>query len=185
MKKAALLLILLTAFVSVAQAAPKDSGTTVFVGVNVIPMDRERVLQNQTVVVRNGVIAEIGDARRVKIPKDARRIEGKGKFLIPGLTDMHVHLFSDDEFPDALAEDELKVMVAQGVTTIRLMTGTPEQLVLREKSARGEIIAPTIYAASPQFTGKKSSNAYVVTNEQEARESVRKAKRDGYDYLKL
>jgi imidazolonepropionase-like amidohydrolase len=56
---------------------------------------------------------------------------------------------------------------------------------LREKSAKGEIIAPTIYAASPQFTGKKSSNAYVVTNEGEARESVRKAKRDGYDYLKL
>jgi imidazolonepropionase-like amidohydrolase len=185
MKKAALLLILLTACAIVAQAAPKDSDTTVFVGVNVVPMDRERVLQNQTVVVRNGVIAEIGDARRVKIPKDARKVDGKGKFLIPGLTDMHVHLFTDDEFPDALAEDELKVMVAQGVTTIRLMTGTPEQLTLREKSARGEIIAPTIYAASPQFIGKKSSNAYVVTNEQEARESVRKAKRDGYDYLKL
>ena len=49
---------------------------------------------------------------------------------------MHVHLMSDDdEFPDALAEDELKIMVANGVTTIRLMTGTPEQLVLRAKSA--------------------------------------------------
>src|ERR1044072_6765900 len=185
MKKTALLVILLTALAAAAQAAPSDSNTTAFVRVNVIPMDRERVLQNQTVIVRDGVITEIGDTRKVKIPRGAREIEGKGRFLIPGLTDMHVHLFSDDEFPDALAEDELKVMVAQGVTTIRLMTGTPEQLVLREKSARGEIIAPTIYAASPQFTGKKSSNAYVVTNEQEARESVRKAKRDGYDYLKL
>ena len=57
---------------------------------------------------------------------------------------MHVHLMSDeDEFPDALAEDEFKVMVANGVTTIRLMNGTPEQLELRAKSARGEIIAPT------------------------------------------
>ena len=43
---------------------------------------------------------------------------------------MHVHLFSDDEFPDSLAEDEFKVMIAYGVTTIRLMIGTPEQLVL-------------------------------------------------------
>lgn len=185
MKKIAFLMFLLTTFAASMQAAPSDSDTTVFVGVNVIPMDRERILQNQTVVGRNGVIAEIGDARRVKVPKGAQTIDGAGKFLIPGLADMHVHLFSDDEFPDALAEDELKIMVANGVTTIRLMTGTPEQLVLREKSAKGQILAPTIYAASPQFIGKKSGNAYVVTNEQEARESVRKAKQDGYDYLKV
>ena len=157
-----------------------------FVNVNVIPMDSERVLPNQTVIVRNGLITEIGDAKRVKVPKAAQRIDGAGKFLIPGLTDMHVHLMSDDdEFPDALAEDELKIMVANGVTSIRLMTGTPEQLALRAKSSRGEIIAPTMYLASPQFIGKKSTNAYVVTNEIEARESVRKAKQDGYDYLKI
>lgn len=185
MKRITFLLILLTAFVSLGQASVPDSNTTAFVGVNVIPMDRERILQNQTVIVRNGVIAEIGDAGKVKVPKDAQTINGAGKFLIPGLTDMHVHLFSDDEFPDALAEDELKIMVAEGVTTIRLMTGTPEQLVLRAKSAKGEILSPTIYAASPQFIGKKSSNAYVVTSEAEARQSVRQAKQDGYNYLKV
>lgn len=185
MKKIICLLILLTAFAPFAQASPLDADTTVFVGVNVIPMDRERVLRNQTVVVRNGVIAEMGDSKRVKIPKGAVRIDGAGKFLIPGLTDMHVHLFSDDEFPDALAEDEFKIMLAQGVTTIRLMNGTPEQLTLRARSTRGEILAPTIYAASPQFIGKASSNAYVVTNVQEAREQVRQAKRDGYDFLKM
>jgi imidazolonepropionase-like amidohydrolase len=157
-----------------------------FLNVNVIPMDKERVLLNQTVIVRNGLITEIGDAKRLKVPKAARRIEGAGRFLIPGLTDMHVHLMSDDdEFPDALAEDELKIMVAHGVTTVRMMTGTPEQLVLRARSARGEIIAPTMYLASPQFIGKKSTNAYVVTTETEGREAVRKAKRDGYDYLKM
>jgi imidazolonepropionase-like amidohydrolase len=185
MKKIASLLILLAALASFAGAAPVDSKTVAFVGVNVIPMDRQRILPNQTVIVRDGVIAEIGDERRVKVPRGSQQIDGRGKFLIPGLADMHVHLFSDDEFPEALAEDEFKIMVANGVTTIRLMTGTPEQLVWREKSRRGEILAPTIYAASPQFTGKKSSNAYVVTNEREARESVQKAKRDGYDYLKV
>ncbi|HEX8920982.1 MAG TPA: amidohydrolase family protein, partial [Pyrinomonadaceae bacterium] len=185
MKKMAFLLICLTAFLLQGQAAPPDSDTTAFVGVDVIPMDRERILRNQTVIVRGGVIAQIGDAKKLKVPKGAQRIDAAGKFLIPGLADMHVHLFSDDEFPDALAEDELKVMVANGVTTIRLMTGTPEQLVLREKSRRGEILAPTIYAASPQFIGKKSGNAYVVTTEAEARASVRKAKQDGYDYLKV
>ncbi len=94
-------------------------------------MDKERVLRQQTVIVRNGVIVEIGDARRIKIPSRAQKIDGTGKFLIPGLTDMHVHLFTEDEFPDRLAEDEFKIMIAHGVTTIRLMTGTAEQLVLR------------------------------------------------------
>ena len=161
------------------------SRTTAFVNVNVIPMDKERVQRDQTVIVRDGVITEIGDAKRIRIPVGAQRIDSKGKFLIPGLSDMHVHLFTDDEFPDSFAEDEFRIMVAHGVTTIRLMTGTPEQLVLRERSARGEIVAPTIYAASPQFIGKKSTNAYVVTTETEAREAVRKAKQDGYDYLKV
>ena len=163
-----------------------ESRPIAFVNVNVIPMDRERVLKDQTVVIRNGVISEIGDAKKVSVPPGARIISGAGKFLIPGLTDMHVHLMSDEEeFPDGLAEDELKVMVAYGVTTIRLMIGTPEQLVLRKKSASGEIVAPLIYAASPHFTGKKAGNAYVVTTELEARESVRKAVKDGYDFLKV
>jgi len=186
MKKMLVLLIALMLLAVAVQASTTPAAnTTVFVGVNVIPMDRERVLTDQTVVVRDGVIVEIGDARKVRVPQGAQRIDGRGKFLIPGLADMHVHLFTDDEYPDALAEDEFKIMLAQGVTTIRLMTGTPEQLVLREKSARGEIVAPTIYAASPQFTGRKATNAYVVTTEAEAREAVRKAKADGYDYLKM
>ena len=184
--KAFLVIILLAAgAVSLEAKSPADAPVAI-VNVNVIPMDRERVLANQTVIVRNGIISAIGDSRRISVPKGARRIEGRNKFLIPGLMDMHVHLMSDeDEFPNALAEDELKVMLAHGVTPIRLMTGTPEQLVLRARAARGEIISPTIYAASPQFIGKKSNNAYVVTNESEARESVRQAKRDGYDFLKI
>lgn len=182
MKKAIILFLLLGPLV---QTSPSSSPTVAFVNVNVIPMDRERVLLNQTVIVRNGVIAEIGDAKRIKIPSGAQRINGAGKFLIPGLMDMHVHLFTDDEFPDELAEDEFKIMIAYGVTTIRLMTGTPEQLVLRSKSAKEEILAPTIYAASPQFTGRKSSNAYVVTTEAEARAAVTKSKQDGFDFIKV
>jgi len=156
-----------------------------FVNVNVIPMDRERVLRNQTVIVSEGTITAIGDAKRVKVPSGAQVVDGAGKFLIPGLADMHVHLFSDDEFPDALAEDEFKVMIAYGVTTIRLMIGTPEQLVLREKSAKGEILAPTIFAASPHLTGRKQPNGIVVTTEAEARAAVAQSKRDGYDFIKV
>jgi len=186
MKKAILLFLILWISIStVARASTPVSETVAFVNVSVIPMDKERVLPRQTVVVRNGTIVEIGDAKRIKVPANAQRVDGTGKFLIPGLSDMHVHLFTDDEFPDELADDEFKVMIAHGVTTIRLMTGTPEQLVLRQKSNREEILAPTIYSASPQLTGRKSSNAYVVTNEVEAQAAVRKSKQDGYDFIKV
>lgn len=179
MKKTAstVILVLLAAIAMSAQSVA-------FTNVNVIPMDRERVVENQTVLIKNGVIAEIG--AKVKIPKDAQIIDGKGKYLIPGLMDMHTHLLSDgDDYPDSIAEDELKVMIANGVTTIRLMIGTPEQLVLRAKSAKGEIIAPTIYAASPHLTGKEQGNDFVVNTPEEAREAVRKSKAAGYDFIKI
>ena len=177
--------VLLTASLLVMAAAAIVAQTTAFVGVNVIPMDRERLLANQTVVVRNGKIVDIGEATKVKVPQDALRIDGRGKFLIPGLVDMHTHLMSDDNFPDELAPDELRVMVANGVTTCRFMIGTPEQLVLRTRSAKGEIIAPTIYSASPHLTGKKQGNDFVVTNPEEARDAVRKSKAAGYDFIKI
>jgi len=179
-------IVLILIWVASAAAQTNQPPRTVaFIDVNLIPMDRERVAPHQTVIVRNGVIAEIGDVRRVEIPAGAQRIDGTDKFLIPGLTDMHVHLFSDDEFPDSLAEDELKIMIAHGVTTIRLMIGTPEQLVLRSKSAAEQILAPAIYAASPHLTGRKQTNALVVTTDAEARAAVRKSKQDGYDFIKV
>jgi imidazolonepropionase-like amidohydrolase len=169
---------------SFATAATAQS--VAFVGVNVIPMDRERVLANQTVVVRNGVIAEIGDAGKVKLPKDAVRVDASGKYLIPGLVDTHTHLLSDsDEFPDSIAPDELKVMVANGVTTVRFMIGTPELLALRARSAKGEIVAPTIFVASPHLTGREQGNNFVVKTPEEAREAVRKSKAAGYDFIKI
>jgi imidazolonepropionase-like amidohydrolase len=158
---------------------------TAFVGVNVIPMDRERVLRNQTVIVRDGMIIEIGDAKKIKVPKDAIRVDGTGKYLVPGLVDMHTHLLSDGEFPDSIAEDELRVMVANGVTTIRFMIGTPELLALRARSAKGEIAAPTIFVASPHLTGREQGNNFVVNTPEEGREAVRKAKAAGYDFIKI
>ena len=167
-------------------AAAAHAQTTAFVGVNVIPMDRERVLANQTVIVRDGAITEFGDAKKVKVPSGAVRVEGAGKYLIPGLVDMHTHLLSDgDEYPDSIAPDELRVMVANGVTTVRFMIGTPELLALRARSAKGEIEAPTIFVASPHLTGREQGNNFVVKTPDEAREAVRKSKAAGYDFIKV
>ena len=166
-----------------------DKGATIaFLNVNVVPMDRERVIRNQTVIVRDGLISEIGDASRTKTPADALRIDGRGKYLVPGLIDMHTHLFSDDEFPDHLAADEFMIMVANGVTTIRLMIGTPEHLALRKRIESGELIGPALYIASPEITGRNASgifNGITVKTPDEARRAVRESKQKGYDFIKL
>jgi imidazolonepropionase-like amidohydrolase len=179
-----LLLVLILSFA--AFVAPVSAQTVAFTNVTVIPMDRERVLANQTVIVKNGVIAEIGSTKKVKLPKDAVRVDGTGKFLVPGFVDMHTHLLSDsDEFPDSIGPDELRVMVANGVTTVRFMIGTPELLSLRNRSANGEIEAPTVFVASPHLTGREQGNDFVVNTPEEAREAVRKSKAAGYDFIKV
>ena len=186
-----LLCLIVTLFAThdLASNLPQRNSAVAFVNVNVIPMDRERVLRDQTVIVRDGKIAEIGDAAKVKAPAGALQIDGRGKYLVPGLIDMHSHFFSDDEFPKSFAADEMAVIVAHGVTTIRLMIGTPEHLILREKVAKGEMFGPTIYAASPELTGRRGSgkvfNGYVVTTPEEAREAVKKSKAAGFDFIKL
>ncbi|MEO8042178.1 MAG: amidohydrolase family protein [Acidobacteriota bacterium] len=180
MKK--IFLVVLMALISLAAVSAQ---TTAFVGVNVIPMDRERILANQTVIVRDGLITEIGDAKKIKIPRGSVRVDSSGKYLMPGLVDMHTHMLSDDDFPDSLAEDELRVMVANGVTTIRFMIGTPEQLILRTRSAKGEIVSPTIFSASPHLTGREQGNDFVVNTPDEARDAVRKSKAAGYDFIKV
>jgi imidazolonepropionase-like amidohydrolase len=186
--KNGLMSLLVVALITSAIAQDAGKQVTAFINVNVIPMDRERLLKDQTVIVHDGRIAEIGAANRVKVPAGALRIDGRGKFLIPGLFDMHTHLFSDGKFPDSLAGDELKIMLANGVTTIRLMIGTPEHLKMRAQVAKGELLGPTMYVASPELAGRSYGdpfNGYVVATPDEARAAVKKAKAEGYDFIKL
>ncbi|MBC8065814.1 MAG: amidohydrolase, partial [Chlorobia bacterium] len=88
----------------------------VFVNVNVLPMDRDTVLRNQTVVIRGERIAAVGAMGKVQIPKDAIRIDGRQKFLMPGLVDMHVHVYAPQEF---------SLFLANGVTTVYNLNGRP------------------------------------------------------------
>ena len=147
--------------------------TIAFTNVNVVPMDKERVLQNQTVLIKDGVIAEIG--KRVKIPKDAQVINASGKYLSPALADMHTHLRYDED---------LLFYVVNGVTTVRNMRGSPQHLEWREKVKRGEILGPAIYTAGPTLSGPKSGFTEVATAE-EAEKAVREQKNAGYDFIKV
>ena len=161
-------------------------GTIAITHVSVIPMTSETVIPDATVIVHNGRVTFVGPAADADIPSSATRVDGRGKFLIPGLTDMHAHLLSDgDEVRDEAGPAELGVMLANGITTTRLMMGTPEQLMLRANIAAGKIVGPNLWLASPQLTGRESENALVVTNAEEARSAVVKAAHDGYDFIKI
>src|SRR5262249_42738620 len=99
--------------------------------------------------------------------------------------DVHAHLYADEYIADSLAPYELGVLLATGMTTVRLMIGTPEQLVLREQVRKGEVLGPQLWLASPQLTGSRSTNAYVVTTAEEARAAVARSAEQGYDFIKL
>jgi imidazolonepropionase-like amidohydrolase len=120
--------------------------------VNVIPMDRERVLERQTVVIRDGRIAQIGPAAKVTAPDGATRIPAAGKYLIPGLAEMHGHLPSPNS-PRALVEHVMFLYVANGVTTVRGMQGNPAALEHRSALASGQLFGPRLYVAGPAFSG--------------------------------
>jgi len=160
-------------------------GTFAITNVAVVPMTSDTVLTGVTVIVRDGRIASIGPGGGNELPRGARRIDGRGKYLIPGLADMHTHLYSDEAVPDSVAPHELGVMVANGVTVARLMIGTPEHLALRRDVADGRIVGPQLWVASPQFSGEEGSNARVVTTPEDARAAVREVQRAGYDFVKL
>lgn len=160
-------------------------GSLAITNVTVIPMTRDTALTNQTVIVENGRIAAIVPSRGARIPTGARRIDGTGKYLVPGLADMHTHLYSDEYIPHSLAPRELAIMLANGVTTARLMIGTPEQLTLRKAVMDGSVLGPQLWLASPQLTGRQSTNAYVVTTPEQARAAVDSSADAGYDLIKI
>lgn len=122
----------------------EDSSTIVFKNVNVIPMDSEIILEGYNVIIEDGRIVDLGKSGEVKIPKDVRIIQGKDKFLTPGLVDMHVHYWY---------EDDLTLYLANGVTTIRDMFGNPNNLNIKEQIQEGSLLGPRFYTASPIMDG--------------------------------
>lgn len=170
-----------------------------FVHASVIPMDTERVLRDQTVVVADGKIVEIGPASAVKVPADALRIDATGRYLLPAFCDMHVHLLSEAWnamlSPDAQAasknipfENFVFPYVANGVTTVQDMAATAEDIRLRKQIDRGQIVGPRLILArmidGPMKAWPPPISVW-VDSPAEAREAVRHAKADGYDKIKV
>jgi hypothetical protein len=157
---------------------PAADSVTAFIDVTVVPMDRERTVPNQTVLVRGDRIVEVGPTGQVKVPSGGARIDGKGKFLIPGLAEMHAHI-PGGQAPDSIVERVLFLYVSGGITTVRGMLGHPRHLELRARAARGELLSPTIYTSGPSFNGN------TVPTTEAAATLVRQQKEAGYDFLKI
>jgi hypothetical protein len=108
-----------------------------FVDVNVLPMDLQRVLQHQTVLVEGQRITAIGDARKISVPADAVQIKGDAtKYLVPGLADMHTHIEE---------ANDLALYTANGVTTV-LQMGSPTYLDVNRMSFSPERRETTLIA---------------------------------------
>jgi imidazolonepropionase-like amidohydrolase len=150
-----------------------------FTHVKLFDADGRRFLDDQTVVVEKGKIVSVGAASTVKAPAGAQVIDGRGKTLLPGLWDSHMH--TADDFT-GLAE------LSMGITSVR-DPGNNDRLTMdrRARASRGELLTPHVYASSLiDGKGKYTAQvANVATSEAEAVELVRKAKQNGFIGVKF
>lgn len=157
-------------------------GSIAFVNVTVIPMTSDAgLVRNQTVIVRDGRIAAIGNAASIAVPAGAERIDGRNHYLMPGLADMHVHL----EYFETPAI--LQLFTASGVTFVRNMDGRPKILEWREAIKRGELDGPSIYTAGPILDGAPPAlpDNMIVRTADDARAAVAAQQEAGYDFIKV
>jgi hypothetical protein len=158
--------------------AQQSRGAIAFEHATVVPMDRERTLPNHTVVVQGGVITAVGRDGEVRIPAEAARIDVRGRYVMPGLADMHVHPYDTDQFIN---------YVAHGITTIGVLNGAPQVLRWRQQVASGQLLGPTIYTAGPTLDGAPPLNSTFLSlgSPENARLAVRALAKAGYDFLKV
>ncbi|HUA18366.1 MAG TPA: amidohydrolase family protein [Bryobacteraceae bacterium] len=200
----------LTPFVLLFAALVQAQEVTAIVDVAVVPMDRPSVIEHQTVLVAQGRIQQIGPVRSARIPTNARRIDGRGDFLMPGLADMHVHFVREAlrELPPAVAsrtpgapgipasasadhERENRayalMFLANGVTTVRNMWGSPTIDAFAREIRSGEAPGPFVYSTGPITDGNPPVwfSTRVVETAVEAEAAVAADKRDGYVAIKV
>jgi imidazolonepropionase-like amidohydrolase len=170
----AAVMLLATPAVASPQTAPPPIA---FLHVNLVPMDSDRVLTDHAVVMQGSVITALGPTADVTVPPGAQTIDSHGQWLLPGLIDSHMHL---------LAVDELSLYLANGVTTVRNMSGEPMHLWWRREIKEGRMAGPTLETASPQFDSvpPKGTNRVIVTTREEAERAVDALAAD-YDLIKV
>nr|WP_232307148.1 amidohydrolase family protein [Sphingomonas sp. Y57] len=175
------------------QARAEDFAIT---HVSVVPMDRERVISDQTLLVHDGRVLSYGPAASMALPKGVRLIDGRGRYVIPGLSDMHVHIPVGGPTVDGAAEGSLSpdasaafldLFIANGVTTVRNMAGVEAHLKLRNAINAGKREGPRIFTASAIMDGAPPLISYTTPfgKPDAARAYVRWSAQKGFDFIKV
>jgi imidazolonepropionase-like amidohydrolase len=162
-----------------AQAQSKGIALT---GVNVISPLHKKTLYDQTVYIEGDLIKHIGKTSQVALPNTATILDAKGKYLIPGISEMHAHIPVPDSSGDAtILNQTLFLYLANGITTIRGMLGQAFHLNIREALSQKHIdlYPPNMYTSSPSFNGNTMPD--IAT----AEAAVKRYKSDGYHFLKI
>lgn len=161
-----------------AQQNPIDQAPLVIAHVTVIDATGGPARPGTTVVVLGNRIAALGADEKIAVPKAAHVVDGTGKFLIPGLWDMHVHLNYKDYLP---------LFIANGVTGVRVMWGQPQHHEWRKQIEAGSLLGPHMKIASPIIDGPNPywPGSISVKNEAQARQAVAMSKRYGADFVKV
>ena len=163
-----------TSYLKIKNQPDLSTNSYVITNVNIVPMTSDTILMNKTIHIVDGIIKNINETSP---NTNEFVIDAKGKYLSPGLIDMHTHLW--DKY-------ELGLYAANGVTTIRNLLGMPFHLDVKKDINNNKFIGPIMYTASPQFTDatQQGSHRKRIKTPDEARELVKKYKEKGYDYIK-
>lgn len=152
----------------IATGCSNSEELVAFKNVHLVPMTEEKLVPDQTVLIKGDRIFKIGNSDELKIPEKTKVIDAKGAYLMPGLADMHVHLTGEWPLP------QLDLYLANGVTTVRDLDGRDFMLQWRDAIKAGQRTGPTIYASNPIIWGYETDVA----------ERILKRK-SGYDSIKL
>lgn len=159
------------------------TGTVVIKNVNILSSEGDSLISNQTILIEKGIISAIDSI--IKMPLQAKVIDGTGKYLIPGLIDTHIHLFQ--------SPNDLLLYLANGVTEIRELIGEEDHLKWREEIENGRI-GPKMHVYSPRigsFEGMEGwfmeySQGYKnIENATDAKKMVANFHEQGYDGIKI
>jgi imidazolonepropionase-like amidohydrolase len=172
------LVVLLTVW-SLGTSAQNASSVVAFTHVNVIDTVRGAIIRDMTVTVTGSRISEVSRTGRVRVPSDAKVIDATGKFMMPGLWDMHVHWYLKEYLP---------LFIANGVTGVRMMWGqSPPHYAWRDELRKGTLSGPRLVIASRLIDGPLPiwEGSLSVRDATEARNAVRQAKQQGADFVKI
>ena len=166
---------LLVLAIGAPACAKSQQAPVVFTGVSVIPMDRDTVIPNQTVIVDSGRITYVGGQRAA--PAGAISVDARGKFLMPAIAEFHAHVPSGGQAVHA--HRTLSLYALAGVATARGMLGAPMHLALRDSIAAGRLFGPRLLTSGPSFNGNSATSPATAAG------MVRDQKTAGYDLLKI